>query len=195
MTAGPQTVQVAEAHALRPRLSVIMPAFNEAHHIYTNVRQVCAALPGSDWEVIVVDDGSTDETFRESERSRSEGYRVTTLRQDVNAGKGAALFYGFSVSSGEIIAFLDADLEIPPESVLEMLSQMDTTGAEVIVGVKSLAPGTFPWPRRLLSGVYRRLVMLLFGLPLGDTQTGVKLFRREVLERAIPRLAVKRFAY
>jgi len=195
VTARAQDLPVTEPNVLGKRLSVIMPAFNEAEHIYENIRRVCTALPGSDWEVIVVDDGSSDETFRESDRSREAGFPVKTLRQELNAGKGAALFYGFGASTGEIIAFLDADLEIPPESVLQLLAQMDATGAEVAVGVKSLGSSAYPRPRRLLSGIYRRLVGFLFGLPLGDTQTGVKVFRREVLERAIPRLAVKRFAF
>lgn len=177
------------------RLSVILPAYNEGHHLYANVAHVCAALQGCDYEVIVVDDGSHDNTFSESQRVMAEGLPVRAVRQEINRGKGAALFHGFQFTSGELVAFLDSDLEIAPEYVLRLWEVMRATGAEVVVGTKTPGESRFPLLRRLLSRVVRRGIAWLFGLSVKDTQTGIKLFKREVLELAIPRLTVSRFAF
>jgi glycosyltransferase involved in cell wall biosynthesis len=177
------------------RLSVILPARNEAHHIRENVRRVCEALAGEELEVVVVDDGSSDATFAEAARAQAEGLPVRAVRQEQNLGKGAALFRGFAESRGELVAFLDADLEIAPEHVRRLAEVLLASGAEVVVGSKSEGRSDCPLRRRLLSRVFRRGVSFLFGLSVSDTQTGIKLFRREVLERVAPRLASSRFAF
>ena len=91
-------------------LSVMMPAFNEGAHIYANILRVCETLKGIDFELIVVDDGSADNTFAETKRARDGGYPVIAVQQEVNRGKGAALFRGFGFATAKQIAFLDADL-------------------------------------------------------------------------------------
>ena len=177
------------------RLSVILPARNEAHHLRANLQQVCEALAGQDLEVVVVDDGSHDATAAESVRAAEAGLPVRTVRQPENLGKGAALFRGFAESTGELVAFLDADLEIAPENVLRLLQKLRESGADAVVGTRRGEPTGFPLPRRLLSGAFRHGVAFLFGLPVEDTQTGIKLFRREVLERVAPRMSTSRFAF
>ncbi len=177
------------------RLSVILPAYNEGRHLYANVGRVCAALRGCDFEVIVVDDGSQDPTFDEAQRAAVEGLPVRAVRQAVNRGKGAALFHGFQFARGELAAFLDSDLEIAPEYLLRLRDVMLTTGADVVIGTKTAGDSRFPLLRRILSRLVRGGVAWLFGLSVKDTQTGIKLFRREVLELVIPRLTVSRFAF
>lgn len=176
-----------------PLLSVVLPARDEAHHIYANVRRVSAALGGIAHEVIVVDDGSADATFGESARAAASGLPVRAVRQPTNLGKGAALFRGFAESRGEIVAFLDADLEIAPEELLRLLEVLRSRPAAVVVGTKT--GDGFPLARRLLSRGFRATVAFLFGLSVKDTQTGIKLFRREVLERVAPRMSTSRFAF
>ena len=175
------------------RLSVILPARNEGHHLHANLVRVCHALGGADAELIVVDDGSQDTTSAEAARATGEGLPVRVVRLPQNLGKGAALFRGFAEARGGIIAFLDADLEIAPEDVLRLLRVMDETHAAVVVGTKT--GDAFPLARRLLSRVFRKAVSSLFGLAVSDTQTGIKLFRREVLERVAPRMTISRFAF
>lgn len=179
----------------RPKISVIMPAFNESQQIYENLIQVCTTLQGHSFEIIVVDDGSQDTTFAESQRVISEGFPVRAIRQDINRGKGKAIFEGFKKATGDLVVFLDSDLEISPENIFRLLDAMRATGAEVAIGSKESTPSTFPITRQILSVIYRQLVKFLFGLTLTDTQTGIKIFRRAVLEQAIPRVTVSRFAF
>ncbi len=176
-------------------LSVILPAYNEGAHIYRNIGLVCQALEGLRYEIVVVDDGSTDNTFAESQRAASEGRPVYVVRHEINRGKGASLFRGFEFTSADRVAFLDSDLEIAPENLLHLLRVMDETQADVVIGVKYKQVNEFPALRRGLSRLYQMLVAFLFDLSVSDTQTGIKLFRREVLVNAIPRVSVRRFAF
>lgn len=178
-----------------PELSVILPAYNEGRHIHANILRVCAALKGWRYEIIVVDDGSSDNTFAESQRTAREGHPVRAVRQEVNRGKGASLFHGFEFADGELVVFLDSDLEIAPENLPTLIKVMRETDADVVAGVKNSQANQFPPLRRLMSRGYRAMVALLFGLDLTDTQTGIKLFRREVLADAIPRVSARRFAF
>ena len=177
------------------QLSVILPSFNEGAHIHANILRVCEALKNLRFEIVVVDDGSRDNTFAESQRAADEGYPVCAVRQETNRGKGASLFHGFGYCTGELVAFLDSDLEIAPENLLTLIKVMQATNADVVAGVKDLQANQFPPLRRLMSRGYRAMVALLFGLTITDTQTGIKLFRREVLADAIPRVSARRFAF
>ena len=178
-----------------PALSVILPAFNEGAHIHANLLRVCEALEGWRYEIIVVDDGSRDDTFAQSQRAADEGYPVRAVKQETNRGKGASLFHGFEFSRGELVAFLDSDLEIATENILKLIQVMETANADVVAGVKDLQSNQFPPFRRLMSRTYRSMVAFLFGLTITDTQTGIKLFRRAVLADAIPRVSARRFAF
>ncbi|MEK9164992.1 MAG: glycosyltransferase [Chloroflexota bacterium] len=178
------------------RLSVIIPAYNEEQAILTTIRETAAALDGLDFEIIVVDDGSSDTTHSRVQQVAAADERVQAVRYDLNAGKGHALRYGFGFATGERVAFLDADLDLHPRHLLQFQQLMNETGADVVIGSKRHPQSQldYPWHRRVVSSVYFFLVKLMFGLPIRDTQTGVKLFKREVLARIFPRLLVKNFA-
>ena len=179
----------------RPELSVVLPAHQEAASLRANLERACDALRGEAFELVVVDDGSTDATHAEARRAAADGLPVVPVRLEANAGKGAALFRGVAAARGGLVAFLDADLEIAPGNVLRLREAMRSTGADVVVGARRGERNDFPLPRRLMSGAFRGAVGFLFGLSVSDTQTGVKLFRREVLERAAPRMSVFGFAF
>lgn len=175
--------------------SILIPAFNEGCHIHDNVLRVGRIWPSEDIDLIVIDDGSSDDTYAQSQAAALEDPRISVLKLEKNCGKGAALANGFRLAQGEFIAFLDADLEIQPEYVQKMLEAQQNNGKDVIVGRKVYLQAHVPLLRRMMSWVYRNLVRLLFNLHLRDTQTGIKVFRRQVLETCIPRLTVKGFAF
>jgi len=182
------------------RLSVVMPAYNESASIGTNIAETVKTLSGFgyDYEIIVVDDGSVDDTHScAAETALRYGPTVRVVRYDENRGKGGALICGTTYATGEYIVFLDADMELHPEQLPFLLEVLAARGADVVVGSKRhpLSNVQYPTIRRLYSCVYSALVWLLFGLPLRDTQTGLKVFRRQVLQDVFPRVLVKRFAF
>lgn len=180
-------------------ISVILPAWNEAERIRQAVVRTRTQLArmATDFEIVVVDDGSTDGTAEAAETARAEVPELKVVHLRPNCGKGEALRRGFAASRGEIVVFLDADMDLPPEQMGVFLETMRSEGADVVIGSKwhPLSRIEYPWHRRLVSLIYYTLTRILFGLPVRDTQTGMKLFRREVLVRAMPRMLVKAFAH
>jgi glycosyltransferase involved in cell wall biosynthesis len=179
-------------------LSVVLPAHNLAATIADNLRTVARTFRGRvPFELIVVDDGSSDATRAEIEPLRDELPELRLVSLAFNAGKGGALVQGFRASRGTHILFLDADLDLPPEQATTFFEVMRETAADIVIGSKRHPRShvVYPWHRRLASSVYYALVKLLFGMPLRDTQTGMKLFRRAALADIVPRLLVKQFAF
>ncbi len=180
--------------------SVVMPAFNEAEFIEKNVEETVLTLAklGYRFEVIVVDDGSLDNTHRYAYRARVQyPNHVRVVRYDENLGKGNALICGCAYATGDYVVFLDADMDLHPEQLPVLFKTLESNGADVVVGSKHhpLSRVTYPPIRRVYSVAYYTLVRLLFGLPVRDTQTGLKVFRAEVLREVLPLLLVKRFAF
>lgn len=180
------------------RLSVLMPAHNLESAIAGNIRTVCNVLrPEIPFEVIVIDDGSSDATAERVAAVAESEAVVELVRLEQNVGKGAALRQGFHAASGSHVLFLDADLDLPPHQVHRFFDEMVKSDADVVIGSK-MHPDSelhYPLTRKLMSSCYFFLVKLMFGLPIHDTQTGLKLFRRRALEWAFPRLLVKRYAF
>ena len=179
-------------------ISVVIPAFDEADRVGRALRETDAAMPGSPYELLLVDaDGSADGTIERAQQAAAALQHVRLIRLDVNAGKGWALVRGAQVAHGELVMFMDADLDVHPRQLAILHDALERDGADVVIGSK-LHPDSqvhYPLRRRVLSLGYYGLVRVLFRLPVRDTQTGLKLYRREVLERIVPRLLVKRFAH
>ena len=180
-------------------ISVLMPAFNEGRHIYQNLRETAKVIGKihPDYEIVAIDDGSSDDTRSEIERAARENGRILPVILPENRGKGWALRKGFARSRGRWVFFLDSDLDIHPRQFLSLLRVQKETAADVVIGSKRHPDSTLSYPlsRRIISAGYFFLVKALFGLPLRDTQTGIKLFRREVLEATFPRILVKQYAF
>jgi glycosyltransferase involved in cell wall biosynthesis len=181
----------------QPKLSVVIPAYREGQRIHDNLKRLLAELDliGQEYEVILVSDGNTDDTA--SEACRVGSNRVTVLAYAVNMGKGFALKHGVQQARGELVTFIDADMELDPSAIRKFIAVMLSNRSDVVIGSK-LHPDSevhYPGLRRLQSQCYRALVRLLFSLSVRDTQTGLKLFRRQVLLDVVPLLAVKRFAF
>ncbi len=181
----------------RPRLTVIAPAFNEATTIHDSIEALVEHLDpmGIDYEIVVVSDGSTDETFLQA--SRSAGPRVRVIQYERNMGKGYALRTGSKVARGDWIAWFDADLDLQPAALGQFLQVARAEGLDIVIGSKRHPDSAVVYPRhrRVYSWLYQQLVRAMFKLNVRDTQVGVKLFRREALDAVLPVVLVKRYAF
>ncbi len=183
----------------RVELTVVVPAFNEGRRMFGNLREIADSLLSfsASWEIILVDDGSTDGTCAEAINAQAYIPQLRVLSYRPNRGKGFALRHGASEALGDLVVFLDADLELHPEQVPVLLQSIQREDADVVVGSKRHTDSgvAFPLRRRILSQGYSLLVHFLFHLPVRETQVGLKLFRRQVLRDALPAVTCTRFAF
>jgi glycosyltransferase involved in cell wall biosynthesis len=179
------------------RLSVVMPVYNEGAGIVANVEQTLGALRMlGPFEIVLVDDGSSDNSGEEIARlakNHPGEIRALTLPR---SGKGEALRRGANEAGGEFVVFIDADLDLPPEQILFFVAIQRVKKADAVIGSKMHPDSTvdYPFIRRVYSLGYFLLVKTLFGLPVRDTQTGLKLVRRELLLRALAQTECRGFA-
>lgn len=178
-------------------LSVIVPAYKQEKTIAEDLRRIEEVLKQIryDYEVICVVDGKVDKTFESAERIESAKIKVVGYRK--NRGKGYAVRYGMARARGDLIAFIDSGMDIDPNGISMILEHVEWYDADIIVGSKRhpASEVDYPFPRRLLSLATQIMVWVLFGLRVRDTQAGLKIFRRKVLESVLPRLLLKRFAF
>ena len=185
---------------LNKKISVIIPAYNEEKIIVNTINETKRELESLNYayEIIVVDDGSIDKTFEnvknnfsfEKDRVRMEGYNP-------NSGKGNALKFGTGLNEGDYVLFMDADLDLHPRQLGLFLDKMEKTNADAVIGSKKAKNSKviYSFKRRFLSNGYYYFIKILFGLPVRDTQTGFKLFKREALKECINNVFVKRYAF
>ena len=184
------------------RLSVIMPVYNLADTIEANIAETAELFVshGVRAELVPVDDGSTDGTAAALARAAEPKYEHVVVKPVIckrNGGKGAALRAGFDASAGEYVMLLDGDLDINPKQTPFFFAAMAEKGADIVIGSKRHKRSVvqYPWHRRFVSWVYFTLVRIFVGLPITDTQTGMKLFRRKVLGESLGRMLVKTYAF
>lgn len=178
-------------------LSLIIPVYKQEKTIARNLRLILGELELLSYphEVIVVIDGEEDRSLQEAKKIHSP--RLSVIGYKTNHGKGYAVRYGIAQSKGDIIGFLDAGGDIQADGLSMMLAHYHWYNADIIVGSKRhpVSKIRYPRERKLLSWGYQIIIKFLFGLNIRDSQVGMKLFRREVLEDVLPRLLVKRFAF
>lgn len=184
------------------RLSVIMPVYNLVSEIYDNLEKTAELFEshGVRTELIPVDDGSSDGTSAELRRAAELKYEHVVIRPVIcerNGGKGSALRSGFDASTGEYIMLLDGDLDIHPKQTPWFFDAMVKKSADIVIGSKRHPKSVvqYPWHRRIVSWAYFTLVRIFVGLPITDTQTGMKLFKRGILGESLGRMLVKTYAF
>ena len=184
----------------KPHLSVIIPLFNEADslpELYKELREVLLPL-GDTYELIFVDDGSTDGSFDVLRTLHAQDARVVALRFRRNRGKASALMAGFRQATGQVLFTLDADLQDDPSEIPRFLKKLEE-GFDLVSGWKVRRMD--PLIRRILSLIFNKVTSFLTGVRLHDFNCGFKCYRRPVvqeirlhgeLHRFIPALATWR---
>jgi len=176
-----------------------MPAYNEGTHIVSSLEETVRTFDdfGCDYEIILVDDGSTDNTYEKAIRFASNYDNIIVKKNRVNYGKGRALKYGCRFVNGKYVVFVDADMDLHPGQIQTFFDIMRLDEADIVIGSKRHPNSKLYYPlgRRIISSVYFFLVYLLFGLPIKDTQTGLKLFKYKALKEIFPKIIIKQFAF
>ncbi len=183
--------------APNPDLSLVVPAYRAASFIEANLGVITATLEqlDSSFEVIVVVDGRIDDT---AERVRAVADpRVSIVEYAENQGKGFALCAGIAHARGRLIGWLDADLDIDADVIVDAARVLDDQDLDAVVGSKRhpRSQVAYPMSRRVLSWGFQLIVRFSLRVDVRDTQSGAKLFRREVLETVMPLLLIKRYAF
>ncbi len=181
-------------------LTVVIPAYNEGDHIRATLGVIASSIEqfADSYEIIVVDDGSADNTAEQIRLSAGDNTHIRYVCNEQNGGKGSALKTGVSVAAREgYLAFLDADLDLHPDHLSSFYRILKEQQADAVIGSKMHPDSKLDYPksRRWISTCYYLVLKVLFGLSVHDTQTGVKLFRAEAIEAVMPFILVKRFAY
>lgn len=181
------------------RLSVVIPAYNEEKRLGQTLRRIgdyLAAQP-YDWEVIVVDDGSTDRSV-EVARGADLGGRLRIEQHGRNRGKGAAVRTGMAASRGQFVLFSDADLSTPIE-MIEKFWPLFERGYDIVIGSRGLPESQIkvhqPWWRETMGRIFNLLVRLLVLPGIHDTQCGFKMFTRRAADVLVAQCRLDGWAF
>ena len=178
-------------------LSFVVPAYNEEDFIEDTLGTIETVIKGKNlpYEIVVVDDGSFDGTLAKVVRYAKNNGHVKVVSYTNNIGKGYAVKTGFMQTSGDIVIFADSDMEIDLGTVSKYLQALED--GDIVIASKrhSGSQVEAPLSRKILSLSFNGLVRLLTGVPLNDTQSGLKAMKKNAFVDIFPRLAVKRYAF
>lgn len=179
------------------KLSIIVPVFNEALRLHENLDLLIDEVEGvfPAFEIVVVNDGSTDETNLKLASFRHPDVKPIYISR--NEGKGAAIRAGFRAATGDYMLFIDGGMEIHPREIRVFMGLMELYEADIVIGSKRHPQSKIYYPmiRRILSWTFQKIVHTLFHVDVTDTQVGIKLFRREVIESILPHLEINRYGF
>ncbi|MEM0219744.1 MAG: glycosyltransferase [Thermoproteota archaeon] len=182
--------------AEKPEVSVILPAYNLEKVIKASILRTKHVLEsmGKTYEIIVVNDGSSDGTYRKA-KTLEDGVRVKVVNNRVNFGKGFAVKKGVEFASGTYTIFVDADLEIDPIQIGKFLIALKK--ADIVIASKRHPNANYeaPYIRKFLSFCFHLLVVLLTGVKVSDTQSGLKAFRTSAIKKIMKLVVVRRYAF
>ena len=179
-----------------PALSVVIPAYNESARIGATLRALASVTADRDVEVIVVDDGSTDDTAVLAEELLGPSNRSRVLRQERNRGKGAAVRAGVMDARGDAILYMDADLATDLEALPRFLDELRV--ADVVVGSRSVVGAVVEqgtWDRALMGRAFNALARASTRVPIHDTQCGFKAFRSTAARNLFTLARSDKFAF
>lgn len=158
--------------------SIIVPAYNEAAAIEADIEEIIVAMESSDYsyEIIVVDDGSTDGTG-----DLAEAMGVKVLRLPMNKGVGVARTRGVKAAQGKIIVMTDADNSYPNADIPRLLALMDKY--DMVIGARTKEAGTVPWLRKPVKTIIRKLAEYVTSERIEDLNSGFRAMKKDLVMR------------
>jgi dolichol-phosphate mannosyltransferase len=178
-------------------LSLVLPAYNEEDSIEVSLDALDRVVKDTKlrYEIVVVDDGSTDSTRLNATRYANQNSHVKVISYDRNEGKGHAVRTGFMQAAGDAVVFVDSDLEIELKTISAYVKAL--RHGDIVIASKWHPESVveIALMRRILSHGFSVLVRLMTGCKLKDTQAGLKAMRRSAFQDIFPRLSVKRYAF
>ncbi len=182
-------------------VSVIVAAYNEEKRLPGTLCRIAEYLNQQEmpFEIIVVDDGSSDRTSSVSHELASQIENISIIRYEINKGKGYALRTGVLASRGDVVLFTDADLSTPIEELSRLLPFLEENACEVAIGTRALELSRIirrqPWWRQCMGRIFNRIVRFFVLDGFSDTQCGFKLFAGDVARRLFGSARIDRFAF
>ena len=180
-------------------VSILVPVYNIEKNIEKNINILVEKISPfmTNFEIIISDDGSDDNSKKAIEKICAENKNIRGVYSKENHGKGNALKRACEIANGKYIIFCDGDMEIDPAQLENFFEIMHKENADIVIGSKRHKNSVVNYSntRKIISFVYFMFVKIFFHLPIQDTQTGLKLFKREAIINIFPRILVKAFAY
>ncbi|HEX8254218.1 MAG TPA: glycosyltransferase family 2 protein [Thermoanaerobaculia bacterium] len=167
----------------QPDLSVVFPVYNEEENIPILLREIAAAVDGRGWsyEIVAVDDGSTDRSLEVLRASRAEHPTLRVLALQKNSGQTAALDAAWRAARGRLVVSLDADLQNDPADIPAMVQQLERAQSDMVIGVRVNRRDT--WSRRMQSRIGNGVRNWITGDRITDTGCSLKLVKKEAVDR------------
>jgi dolichol-phosphate mannosyltransferase len=167
----------------QPDLSVVFPVYNEEENLPILLREIAAALAGQEWayEIVAVDDGSTDRSVEVLRASRAQYPTLRVLTFEKNSGQTAALDAAWHAARGRLVVSLDADLQNDPADIPTMVKRLEESRSDMVIGVRVNRQDT--WSRKMQSKIGNGVRNWITGDQITDTGCSLKLVKREAIDR------------
>ncbi len=182
---------------LKLQVSIVIPVYNQARAISASLARIKKVLEptGLNYELVVVNDGSRDETLEVLRKEQAMDPRVRVLSYDINMGKGYAVKTGIVETKGELVMFTDGDLDISPNIISEYIRQLEDCDLVIASKRHPLSKYDAPASRKFLSRAFNLVVRVLTGIKIKDTQAGLKAGNGPALRAIFKLMLVKRYAF
>ena len=181
-------------------LSVIIPMYNEENNVIGTAQALldCLRKADIDFEIILSDDGSTDATAEKAASIAANNPEIRLIRYETNHGKGYSVRLGMLESLGEYAIFTDCDLAYGTDVILDVLSELRASDADICIGSRAIHPSgysDYPWMRRLFSETYIKILKRHAGFVYSDSQCGIKGFSRAAANAIFSKCVIDGFAF